>query len=153
KTAPLVDLAPHLSRGRRIIEEVGCFGCHPIEGYEGLPKVGPDLRHARSKLDPGWLSEWIKWPKGIRPTTRMPNFFPEQLVAAGVDADKYPPRAMPEYADRGQLPENPERWQPDRQIAAIVSFLYASSTPYEMPKSLPVAGNPEKGKELVGSIG
>src|SRR5579871_4417713 len=30
----LVDLAPHLARGRKIIEEVACYGCHPIEGYE-----------------------------------------------------------------------------------------------------------------------
>jgi cbb3-type cytochrome oxidase cytochrome c subunit len=149
--APLVDLAPHLSRGRRIIEEVGCFGCHPIEGYEGMGKVGPDLRHAADKLDPTWMATWIKWPKGIRPTTRMPNFFPEVL-----HPDEYLKTAKPQYQERSKDPEGkqPEHWQPDLQVAALISFLYKASTPYQAKvQRLPVAGNPERGKELVGQVG
>src|SRR5262249_50847891 len=147
--APLYDLAPHLSRGRRIIEETGCFGCHPIEGYEGLPKVGPDLRHARDKLDPAWMSQWIKFPKGIRPATRMPNFFPEPL-----HPDEYPKTAMPAGLDRSQDPEHPERWKPEQQIPALVSFLLESSTPYEAKvQKLPVPGNAERGQELIGQVG
>ena len=80
--ATLVDLAPHLSRGRKVIEEVACYGCHPIEGYENRTKAGPDLRHAASKLSQGWMVEWILNPKSFRPHTRMPNFFPERLAAA-----------------------------------------------------------------------
>src|SRR5262249_42327794 len=143
--APLVDLAPHLTRGRRIIEEVGCFGCHPIEGYDGLPKVGPDLRHVKDKLDPAWMSAWIRFPKGLRKATRMPNFFPEQPESAAEKkrvAEEYPKSALPYPPD----PEKPETWPVERQIAAVISFLFDSSAPYEAKVAkVPATGNAERG--------
>lgn len=36
--------APKLFEGYELIKEYGCFGCHPINGYDGTRPIGPDLR-------------------------------------------------------------------------------------------------------------
>ncbi len=37
--------APKLSEGFHLIQQVGCFGCHEINGFDGPKKrIGPDLR-------------------------------------------------------------------------------------------------------------
>jgi mono/diheme cytochrome c family protein len=146
--AELVDLSPHLTRGRRIIEEVGCYGCHPIEGYEKKPKPAPDLRHAKDKLTPGWIVEWIKNPKAFHPKTRMPNFFPEELAPG-----EYPKTALPTREDKSKNPAEPWKWTVEQQTTALTSFLLAQSTPYTMADKLPLAGDAARGKELVLSLG
>ena len=40
-----------------------------------MRKVGPSLRHVRSKLDSVFLTDWIRQPSHFRPTTRMPQSF------------------------------------------------------------------------------
>src|SRR5690348_4131045 len=37
-------------------------------------KTGPDLKEARAKLRPEWITIWIENPHAFRPTTRMPRF-------------------------------------------------------------------------------
>jgi len=145
--AEMVNLAPSLSKGRKIIEEVACYGCHPIEGYEKKPKAAPDLRHARTKLNPGWMVEWIKNPKAVHKNTRMPNFFPEQIKP-----EDYPKTAIPVRADKSQNPAEPWKWTIEQQTGALASFLLAQSTPFEVQK-LPAAGDAKHGKELFLSLG
>lgn len=77
--------AEAVGRGQRIFEQVGCTGCHLVEGYDDIPKVGPSLRKVRAKLDPGWMVQWILDPRAFRPHTRMPHFYfkeDEALAAA-----------------------------------------------------------------------
>jgi cytochrome c2 len=163
----LADLAPHLARGRKIIEDVACYGCHPIEGYESKPKSGPDLRHASAKLNPGWMVEWILNPKAFRPNTRMPNFFPE-----GQHLEEYTETAKPKYIDgfseiqkvtevnpdkrRQALDLLPaERFQPQQQAVLITSFLLGNSTPYAKladEASIP-PGDAARGEKLVDTLG
>ena len=69
-----VPLAPVYSRGRQMVEELGCFGCHNLPGFEKVPKVGPDLTRIADKVDPSWLLRWVKDPKAYLPKTKMPNF-------------------------------------------------------------------------------
>ena len=74
-----------VGRGQQIFEQVGCTGCHLVEGYDDIPKVGPSLRRVRAKADPGWMVQWILNPRAFRPHTRMPHFFfkeDEALAAA-----------------------------------------------------------------------
>ncbi|MFL5301464.1 MAG: hypothetical protein ACJ79R_14085, partial [Anaeromyxobacteraceae bacterium] len=71
-----VNRAPLLTRGKKLFVEVGCWGCHPIEGYSDLPRRGPQLTNLVSKTTPGWIERWISYPRGWRPATRMPNFWP-----------------------------------------------------------------------------
>lgn len=40
--------APKLLRGYNLVREMGCFGCHEIQGMKGGRSVGPDMR-----LEPG----------------------------------------------------------------------------------------------------
>src|SRR5262249_46921847 len=145
--AEMVNLAPSLSKGRKIIEEVACYGCHPIEGYEKKPKAGPDLRHARSKLNPGWMVEWIRNPKAVHKNTRMPNFFPEQLKP-----EDYPKTAMPVRDDKSKNPSEPWKWTIEQQTGALTSFLLSQSTPFETQK-LPGGGDAKHGKELFLTLG
>jgi len=67
-------LAPVYSHGKQMVEELGCFGCHNLPGFEKIPKVGPDLRRIAAKADPSWLVRWVKDPKAYLPKTKMPNF-------------------------------------------------------------------------------
>lgn len=74
------DYAPHLTKGLAVFEDLGCHGCHAVEGYsaiDNISKVGPSLAKVGSKVkDTAWLESWIKKPEAHLPNTTMPNFFP-----------------------------------------------------------------------------
>lgn len=150
----LVDLAPQQTRGRKIIEEAGCFGCHPIEGYD-RPKPAPSLLHVAAKIDPSWMVEWIRNPKALRPKTRMPHFFPEDIAAPG----EYPKKALPEKrpdsdADSLMARNDLSKWDRDHQVVAMASFLLSQSTPYQgMRTGKTAGGDARRGEELVKSLG
>ncbi|MCF6149540.1 MAG: c-type cytochrome [Candidatus Kuenenia sp.] len=65
-----------LWRGKKLFEELGCYGCHDTKGFGEYKDriIGPSLRNIKNKVKPEWITDWIKDPKGFRPTTRMPNF-------------------------------------------------------------------------------
>ena len=79
-----VDYAPNLTKGLALFEDLGCHGCHAVEGYSAIanvnkvgPKVGPSLAKVGSKVkDTAWLESWVKEPEAYLPNTTMPNFFP-----------------------------------------------------------------------------
>ncbi|MBA3484409.1 MAG: c-type cytochrome [Pirellulales bacterium] len=70
-------------------------------------KVGPSLRHIKSKVDYDWLYSWIRKPADFRPSTKMPQFFGlHEHLSDPEDADglaesqKFEPieiRALTEY--------------------------------------------------------
>ena len=64
-----------VARGEWLFQQMGCNGCHLIQGYEDLPKAGPSLQRVAAKLSPEWMVAWIEKPKDFRPRTRMPHFF------------------------------------------------------------------------------
>jgi len=66
--------APLLAEGQRLFEQIGCTGCHLVQGYENIPKVAPSLIKISAKADPSWMVRWIENPHKFRPRTRMPNF-------------------------------------------------------------------------------
>jgi len=66
--------AKNLAAGEFLFEQLGCHGCHLVEGYDGLPRVGPTLRRVSAKVDPQWMVNWIRDPYAFRPRTRMPHF-------------------------------------------------------------------------------
>ena len=75
-----VDYAPNLTKGLAVFEDLGCHGCHAVEGYsaiDNIAKVGPSLAKVGSKVkDTAWLESWIKKPEAYLPNATMPNFFP-----------------------------------------------------------------------------
>ncbi|MEE9181742.1 MAG: c-type cytochrome, partial [candidate division NC10 bacterium] len=72
-------------QGKEMFERVGCQGCHSMRAVfeEKEPRtffkltgrdVAPDLSNVAMKIkDPEWVFRWLKNPKAIRPSTRMPN--------------------------------------------------------------------------------
>jgi cytochrome c2/predicted nucleic acid-binding Zn-ribbon protein len=135
--------APTLSKGKKLFIDVGCWGCHPIEGYNDLAKRGPTLTSVASKTSPGWLHTWIQYPKAWRPATRMPNFWP-----GAVDASFVP-------HENGEKPEDVvKRHQKVRgeEVSAIGAYLWQTSEPAKL-RPVPAGGDAARGKELFESVG
>ena len=77
---------PVVDRGEWLFQQMGCNGCHLIEGYENLAKAGPSLKRVAAKASPEWMVEWIENPRKFRPRTRMPHFFLSREQSADVAA-------------------------------------------------------------------
>jgi len=77
---------PLLAQGQRLFEQVGCTGCHLVQGYEDLPRIGPSLRRISAKVDPSWMVRWIQNPQAFLPRTRMPNFSLKEDEAVAIAA-------------------------------------------------------------------
>ncbi|MBT6052436.1 MAG: c-type cytochrome [Candidatus Scalindua sp.] len=75
-----------IAKGIALFEELGCFGCHKTKGFgkDRNSMIGPDLTEIGSKVNPGWLLEWLKTPKHFRPSTRMPDFRLEEEDAMAI---------------------------------------------------------------------
>ena len=56
--------APTLDAGMRMVETLGCWGCHRIDGLDKqhLPKVGPSLEKVASKVSREWTTRWVMNP-------------------------------------------------------------------------------------------
>lgn len=80
----MLDAGDLADKGKSKLTELGCLGCHAIDGRDG--GFGPDLSRVGEKTTPEWLYAWIKDPKKYWPETAMPNLrVPEedvQLLAA-----------------------------------------------------------------------
>jgi cytochrome c2/peptidoglycan hydrolase CwlO-like protein len=65
-----------LWKGKRLFEDLGCYGCHDTLGFgeDKRRMIGPGLRNIKNKVGARWITAWIKDPKGFRPTTLMPDF-------------------------------------------------------------------------------
>jgi mono/diheme cytochrome c family protein len=69
--------AKYASMGRKLYLDLGCWGCHENNNIPDFKvmKQGPSLRNVTSKLSPQWMYTWIKFPKAVSHTTRMPMFY------------------------------------------------------------------------------
>ena len=131
--------APVLSDGRKFMSEIGCYGCHPIDGYEKMRHPGPTLTDVQAKLTPAWMENWISYPRGWRPHTRMPNFWPEALDASGKVREG-----------------SPEAKLRQEEVGAITAYLWANSIKktHDLPQAPALASaDPERGQKLVESVG
>ncbi len=132
-------LAPVYSRGRQMVEDLGCFGCHTIAGFEKVQKVGPDLTRIAGKVNPTWLVEWIKKPRAYLPKTKMPHFDLSDEDALSIAA--YLLRAsqpMPALRDALKAPASVER---GREIVSTIGCLGCHRIPGIEVKAQP-AGAP-----------
>src|SRR6267143_1804589 len=139
-----VDHAPVLAKGKKLFVDVGCWGCHPIEGYNDLAKRGPTLTNIASKTTPGWLHTWISYPKGWRPATRMPNFWPGSVSA---DAVPHPEGMKPEQvvAEHRKVRE--------QEVAQIAAYLWTTGERGKLLATSAPNGDAAKGKQLFDSVG
>jgi len=144
-----IDGVPEYNESRQLVEELGCYGCHKVEGFEHLRKAGPDLTNLAAKTNEPWARKWVEAPRDYRPTTRMPHFFNQSN--SGLELDGWN--------------NNRDRWvddwraRNDVEVRAIVSYIFDLSETalaggsYD-PRPLPSkAGDPEAGAELFTNRG
>jgi cytochrome c1 len=69
-----------VSRGKELVESLGCRGCHVFAPGEDAPGVlgenkdlAPNLAEIAAKVGPQWTYHWIRNPRGYSPVARMPN--------------------------------------------------------------------------------
>ncbi|MFV1965535.1 MAG: cytochrome c family protein [Pirellulaceae bacterium] len=69
-----VAQAPVLTRGRHLLRELGCVGCHKAGEIAKEEKAGPRLSWTGSKVSRKWLIQWLTDPEQYLPKAKMPNF-------------------------------------------------------------------------------
>ena len=120
--APVADPAeatnpvPTFTEGRALFRKLNCTGCHILDGYSWDRNSGPGLDNVTAKVTPEWILGWIRYPRGFRAKTRMPNLWPKPLDPAS----KRPiPSTSPEY----------EKWNATMrdETVAIASYLVERS--------------------------
>ncbi len=76
-----------LRRGRQLAAGHRCFACHtdgvPAQGMPELAMDAPALDGIGSRLDAGWMAQWILNPARLRPRATMPLM----LHGASIGAD------------------------------------------------------------------
>jgi mono/diheme cytochrome c family protein len=139
-----VNRAPLLTQGKKLFVEMGCWGCHPTDGYNDLPRRGPTLTALVSKTTPGWLQRWIAHPRGWRPYTRMPNFWPGAVDPTAV------PRSAGESLEQAQ--ERHARLRAE-EVSQIAAYLWVTSQPAALPAPPASPGSAQRGKQIFDSVG
>jgi mono/diheme cytochrome c family protein len=56
---------PQLNRGRQLIEELNCTGCHRLQGVDRPAMLGPDLTNVGTKVSREWIYKWLKEPRTL----------------------------------------------------------------------------------------
>lgn len=70
--------------GKKLVQELGCLGCHRIDGTGNV--FAPDLSSVGAKVNADWLFAWVKNPQDYLPKTQMPNFRLDDTQAAHITA-------------------------------------------------------------------
>jgi mono/diheme cytochrome c family protein len=70
--------ADRLNLGLSLIDKSGCNGCHLVQDFKQLTKVGPNLKNLNEKVSREWVAKWIHNPKGFRHNTKMPSPFGQE---------------------------------------------------------------------------
>ncbi|MFP5458400.1 MAG: c-type cytochrome [Bacteriovoracia bacterium] len=124
-----IPMADNLNKGRELIEQYGCYGCHKIEGWDHLQKPGPSLEKITAKTNIEWMKNWIWSPHSFNPKSKMPAFFMQANNSA------------PEYMKKNEA-----------EVNAMAELLVRQAKPYK-PFATYKGGSTEKGKELIETVG
>ncbi len=54
-----------LTKGRELLAELNCQGCHRLPGIERPAMLGPDLTNVGTKVSREWIYKWLKEPRTI----------------------------------------------------------------------------------------
>jgi mono/diheme cytochrome c family protein len=57
--------APKLERGRKLLTELHCVGCHRLPDVERPAMLGPDLTNVGTKTSRQWIYKWLKEPRTV----------------------------------------------------------------------------------------
>jgi cbb3-type cytochrome oxidase cytochrome c subunit len=111
---------PEYNDSRALVETLGCYGCHKIESFEHLRKVGPDLSHLAAKTTEAWTRKWVMDPRGFRPTTRMPHFWNQSNAGEQMSGD------IPWFNNKDRFVAD---WRARTQVEAraVVAYVFDKS--------------------------
>lgn len=56
---------PRLKKGREIMADLYCVGCHKLQAIARPIMLGPDLTSIGNKTSPEWIFKWLKEPRTI----------------------------------------------------------------------------------------
>jgi mono/diheme cytochrome c family protein len=56
---------PQLNRGRALLVELNCAGCHRLRDVERPDMLGPDLTNVGTKVSRQWIYKWLKEPRTV----------------------------------------------------------------------------------------
>ncbi|HXZ19121.1 MAG TPA: c-type cytochrome, partial [Candidatus Acidoferrales bacterium] len=112
---------PKLNRGRQLLVEFNCAGCHRLEGVERPLMLGPDLTRIGSKTSREWIYKWLKEPRTVTDANGAVNGYEteESPRMPQFKLDEGDLRALSAYLSslRG-APVEPYRFNP-RVLAAL----------------------------------
>ncbi len=80
---------PQLNRGRQLLSELNCVGCHRLQGIERSEMLGPDLTNIGTKVSRQWIYKWLKEPRTVTDSNG-------NVTVNGYDSEQTLPR-MPQF--------------------------------------------------------
>jgi mono/diheme cytochrome c family protein/cytochrome c5 len=124
-----------LARGKQLLSERGCVGCHQVSGA-GLaqpPKneppvrqlgLAPDLRFARERAEPSAIVRWLLDPTRVKHDSAMPNLGLDAQDARDLAAflsfgELLPPPAAPVFARLPPLERRVGFEEVNQQVFAV----------------------------------
>jgi mono/diheme cytochrome c family protein len=60
-----LEQTPQLNRGRALLVQLNCVGCHRVRDVERPEMLGPDLTNIGTKVSRPWIYKWLKEPRTI----------------------------------------------------------------------------------------
>lgn len=80
KALPAGRTNGNVARGQKLVETVGCFGCHSVGPIEEDPDIsqirrrhGYNLANQGSKVSASWIYNWVKNPQAVWQHSKMPS--------------------------------------------------------------------------------
>jgi mono/diheme cytochrome c family protein len=95
---------PQLNRGRQLLSELNCSGCHRLQEIQRPAMLGPDLTNVGSKVTREWIYKWLKEPHMVVDASG-------NTVVDGYETEEEP--RMPQFR------------LTDQEIAALSAYLSA----------------------------
>jgi cbb3-type cytochrome oxidase cytochrome c subunit len=124
---------PQLNRGRYLLDQFNCMGCHRLQGIQRPEMIGPDLTQVGSKESREWIYKWLKEPRTVVDSSgnttvngyvtgspRMPQFrlnemelttlsaYLSSLKGPSKEPYRFDPRVAAAWEKRPDLPEQGE---------------------------------------------
>jgi mono/diheme cytochrome c family protein len=126
-----IPQTPQLNRGRQLLSDLNCAGCHRMQEIQRPAMLGPDLSNVGNKVTREWIYKWLKEPRTVVDASgntavdgyeteeepRMPQFrltdqeitalsaFLSSLKSHPVEPYKFDPRVLAALEKRPDLAE------------------------------------------------
>jgi mono/diheme cytochrome c family protein len=106
-----IPQTPQLNRGRQLLSDLNCAGCHRMQEIERPAMLGPDLSNVGNKVTREWIYKWLKEPHIV------------------VDASG---NTVVDGYQTGEEPRMPQFRLTDQEITALSAYLSSlKSHPFE----------------------